>query len=73
MGLCFYLSLLLPLVLLGMGFAALVAGSIIYFANLNRDVPDLDSPARYGWALILLSGLLTVVAVVLSLLLCRCC
>ena len=43
----------------------LACGGIIYFTNLNKDVPYLDNPARYGWNLIVLAGFLTAVAVIL--------
>ena len=45
--------------ILATGFVTLAAGTAIFFGNINRDVPALDSPARHGWALILLSGLIT--------------
>ena len=53
----FVLSLLL------VGLLTMVGGGIVYFTNLNRDVPNLDSPARVGWGLIMLSGFLTFAAV----------
>ena len=55
----FVLSILL------VGLLTMVGGGIVYFANLNRDIPNLDSPARVGWGLIVLSGILTLAAVVL--------
>ena len=57
------------LVALSLFFSAavtLACGGIIFFANLNKDVPNLDNPARYGWNLIVLAGFLTAVAVSLS-------
>ena len=53
------------LVLLLIGLATMVGGGFLYFGNLNRDVPSLDSPTRVGWGLILLSGILASAAVVL--------
>ena len=56
---------LLVLLLLFVGLLTMVGGGIVYFANLNRDIPNLDSPARLGWGLIILSGFLMVVSVAL--------
>ena len=44
----------------------LVMGGIIYFSNLKKDVPDLDSATRIGWRLILLAGAFVGVAIVTS-------
>ena len=54
---------LMNLIILTTGFVTLTAGYIIFFRNRsrnrNRDLPDLENPTRNGWALILLSGLIT--------------
>ena len=60
-------SHLFALVMFGIGLLTMVTGTAIYLANLNKDVPSLDSPARTGWALIMLSGLIIIFAVVFSL------
>ena len=44
----------------------LAMGGIIYFSNLKRDVPDLDSATRLGWRLILLAGAFMGIAIATS-------
>ena len=51
------------LVLLVFGLVALAVGGIIYFSNLKKDVPALDSATRLGWRLILLAGAFLGIAV----------
>lgn len=54
------------LVLLVVALVALAVGGIIYFSNLKKDVPDLDSDTRLGWRLILLAGAFVGVAIATS-------
>ena len=54
------------LVLLAVALVALAVGGIIYFSNLKKDVPDLDSDTRLGWRLILLAGAFVGVAIATS-------